>query len=280
VDGGWPGYSTGMTNYELAQALVRLGAVTGAALGSGPQAGLAFEGKLLSRPAPGGNERPIADALLVSYAGVHAPAPTEAVLSPNGDGIAETEQLAYKLVRASTVTAQLLGPDGVARSSVTGPVAAGTYPLAFSGHRADGTPEAEGTWRWLVSATDDLGRASSVERTFVLDLTLGFPKTVGPALAVPRRSPRAVASFTLTRSALVTARIETISGAVLRVLPRARSEAGPVQVAWDGVTRTGATVYSGTYVARMSATTAVGTTSLTSRFQVRRTVTRARKASR
>ena len=49
VDGGWPGYSTGLTNFELAQTLARLGAVTAAALGAGAQAGLAFEGKLLEQ---------------------------------------------------------------------------------------------------------------------------------------------------------------------------------------------------------------------------------------
>ena len=156
------------------------------------------------------------------------------MLSPNGDGVAETEQLSYKIVRPSTVTAQELGPDGVARSSFTGQVTPGTYPLTFAGKRADGTPEVEGRWRWLVSATDDLGRASSIERGFSLDLTLGFPKSVGPALAVPRRSPRAVAAFTLTRAAVVTASVETASGVVLRVLARKRYEPGAVQVAGRG----------------------------------------------
>src|SRR5207248_7899274 len=51
VDGGQPGYSTGMTNFELAQALAGLGATTAAALGSGAQAGMAFDDILLSRPA-------------------------------------------------------------------------------------------------------------------------------------------------------------------------------------------------------------------------------------
>ena len=270
VDGGWPGYSTGLTNYELAQALVRLGAVTASALGSGSQVGLAFDGKLLSRPAARSGEQPIADALLVSYAGVYAPPPSEPVLSPNGDGVAEVEQLSYKVVRPSTVTAQLLGPDGVARASFTGQQAPGTYPLTFPGKRADGTPEVEGVWRWLVSATDDLGQVSSIERDFSLDLTLGSPRTVAPALAVPRLSPRAVAAFTLTRSAVVTSTIETASGVVLRVVARKRYDPGTVQVAWDGVTNTGATVYSGHYVARVSARSALGTSVLSAPFTVRR----------
>lgn len=270
VDGGWPGYSTGLTNYELAQTLARLGAVTASALGSGAQAGLAFEGKLLSRPSARSGEQAIADALLVSYAGVYAPPPTEPVLSPNGDGVAEREQLSYKIVRPATVTAQLVGPDGVARQVFTGSLAPGTYPLTFTGRRADGTPELEGTWRWLVSATDDLGRASSIERDFSLDLTLASPRTIAPALAVPRRSPRVVAAFTLTRAATVTSRIETTSGVVLRVVARKRYEPGAVQVAWDGVTKSGATVYAGRYVARVSAKSALGTSDLPAPFTVRR----------
>ena len=44
VDGGQPGYSVGMTNFELAQALVRLGAVTGMAFDSGGSTTMAFDG--------------------------------------------------------------------------------------------------------------------------------------------------------------------------------------------------------------------------------------------
>jgi hypothetical protein len=278
VDGGRPGYSTGMTNFELAQTMARLGAVTAAGLGWGSQVGLAFDGKLLSKPS--GSETPISDALLVSYLGVYAPPPNEPVLSPNGDGVAETEQLAYKVVRPSTVIAQLVGPDGVARSSFSGQLAAGTYPLAFTGLRADGTPEIEGTWRWLITATDDLGRASTVERDFSLNLTLGFPKTVGGALPVPRAQPRAVASFNLTRAALVTPRIETTSGVVLRTLPRESDSPGTLQVTWDGVTKTGAVVYSGRYVAHVFAKNAIGTADLSVPFTVRRVSAGARSTHR
>ena len=63
VDGGRLGYSTGMTNFELAQTLVRFGAVTGFALGSGGAATMAAEGRLLNRPTRG--EQPISNALLV-----------------------------------------------------------------------------------------------------------------------------------------------------------------------------------------------------------------------
>ena len=268
VDGSQPGYSAGATNFELALLMVKLGAVTAAALDGGGSATMAFDGQLLSTPL--GPERPIGDALLASYGGVYVPQPLEPVLSPNGDGIAERQRLAYKVVRPSNVTANLLGPDGVPRFTFSGPAAPGTYPLDWPGTKPDGTPEAEGRWRWVVSATDDLGQVSSAERPFQLNRTLGFAAPVVPALAVPRTAPRAVATFRLTRAATVTSRIETVSGVLLRTLPRQRAAAGELEVAWDGKTDGGAVVYSGRYLAEVTATTGIGAVTLGAAFIVRR----------
>ena len=66
ADGGRVGYSVGLSNYDLARALVRLGAVTGFALAPGPGAALASDGVLLSRQSKGG-ERILADAILLRY---------------------------------------------------------------------------------------------------------------------------------------------------------------------------------------------------------------------
>ena len=74
VDGRQPGYSVGLTNFELAQALVRLGAVTGMALDSGGSTTMAFDGTLLNRPSDG-QERRISNALMLEYQGVFAPEP-------------------------------------------------------------------------------------------------------------------------------------------------------------------------------------------------------------
>ena len=119
VDGRQPGYSTGMTNFEMAQTMVRLGAVTASALDSGGSTTMAFDGKVLNRPSDPGGERRVTDGLFVFYYGVHAPAPPQKVVSPNGDGFAETQALTYKIVRPSTVTASLLGPDRVPRQTET-----------------------------------------------------------------------------------------------------------------------------------------------------------------
>ena len=74
VDGRRRGYSVGMTNWELAQAMVRLGVVTGSALDAGGSTTMAFDGKLLNRPSDPGGERSVAESLAVLYTGVYAPA--------------------------------------------------------------------------------------------------------------------------------------------------------------------------------------------------------------
>jgi hypothetical protein len=269
VDGKRPGYSSGMTNFELALALLRLGAVNAAALDSGASSTMAFDGELLNRPS--GTERAVSNALLVSYAGVQAPLPAASVVSPNGDGVSDSQTLAFKVVRTSSVTASLIAPDGSSRTLASGTFAPGTYPYAWNGKTNEGLPELEGQWRWAVSCTDDLGRTSSFERPFALNTTLGFATTVGAALAVPRRQARAVAQFTLARPAAVTTRIETLSRTIVRKAgPAVSLPAGPAQALWDGRTDSGAAVRTGTYVARMSARNEAGTVSLTAKFAVRR----------
>jgi Phosphodiester glycosidase len=267
VDGGLPG--SGLTNLELAQTLVHLGVVNGAALAGGPTSGMAFDGHLLSTPS-GAREQPVADALLVEYAGVYASPPSAPAVSPNGDGVDETEAFTYKVVRPSTVTVQLRGPDGALRVNSQAQAPSGAYPFQWNARRADGTPEQEGTWAFSVGATDDLGRTSSVERDFTLDLTIGSPKTIAPALTVPRQKARPVASFVLTRRARVTTRIDTTSGVLVRVLGSTLVGPGTLTVAWDGKAASGASVYSGRYVVHAVAVSPIGTSSLTTPVTVRR----------
>ena len=128
VDGRQPGYSIGMTNFELAQALVRLGAVTGMALDSGGSATMAFDGTLLNRPSE--PERPISTALLFQYTGVFVQ-PAVAVVSPDGDGVADKQSLRYKIVRPSTVEVKLLRPDGTVGYEASVTRQPGRYAVPF-----------------------------------------------------------------------------------------------------------------------------------------------------
>jgi phosphodiester glycosidase len=154
VDGGRPGWSTGMTSFELARAMQRLGAVDASALGTGSYAALAFDGKLLSRPS-GAAEGSISDALVVTYDGVYALAPPATVAA------GKPVTLAYKVVRPSTVTATLTGPDGSTTTVDAATRSPGTYRVSW-------TATTTGRWTFTVSARDDLGRSSSADRTFTV----------------------------------------------------------------------------------------------------------------
>ena len=72
TDGRQRGYSVGMTNFELAQTMVRLGAVTAMALDAGGSSTMAFDGNLLNRPSDP-TERPVSECLCLLYSGVYAP---------------------------------------------------------------------------------------------------------------------------------------------------------------------------------------------------------------
>jgi hypothetical protein len=254
VDGGQPGYSIGMTTYELAQTLVRLGATTGMALQFGGAATAAFDGRLLSRPLA---ERPLKEALLFQYAGVYGSPPSAPVVGK--DSAATGEQLVYKLVRPSTVTATVVGPDGTSHAIDSGSRLAGIYRFNWTAF------DAEGTWHWNISATDDLGRSSTFDETFTYDLTLSG--LAAPKSASAKTGLKAV--FTLSRPASVALQIETRTGAIVSAAPAVDLPAGVQSLAWPGTTTTGVAAPAGPYVARVIAKSSIGTSDLSAPFALR-----------
>jgi flagellar hook assembly protein FlgD len=269
VDGRRPGYSAGMTNFELAQAMIRLGVVTASALDAGGSSTMAFDGQLLSRPSDTGGERMVAESLVVSYFGVYAP-PPEPSFSPNGDGAGDKQTLSFKVVRQSTVTATLTGPGGVTRSIDVGERRPGVYRFDWTG-RSNGDSEPEGRWRFTVSAVDFEGKSSTAERSFRLNNTLGFI-TVKPLRAFVRRKRggRVTIGFQLARAARVSVAITSKTGQVVRVIRNAQVPAGQVVATWNGKYPNGKTVFSGTYVAKVTAINGAGRAELARSFRVRR----------
>ncbi len=264
TDGRRPGYSVGMTNFELAQTMARLGAVTGSAFDGGGSSSLAFDGQLLNRPSDRGGERPVSNALQLMYYGVYAPTP-DPVISPNGDGFAEKQrELSYKVVRPSDVTATLVAPGGAAAFTETLRREPGTYPVAFPPASIDPTVEpaapAEGRWRLEVAATDDLGRASTTTQMFTVNNTLGFARLSRRSLVVRVRGKQTIsAGVTLTRAARVTATVETTTGVQVATIAVRNLPAGRFAASWKGTTRGGKfLVYGGLYVVRFRATNELG----------------------
>jgi hypothetical protein len=267
VDGRQGGWSVGMTNFELAQALVRLGAVTAMALDGGGSTVMAADGVLLNRPSDG-VERPISTALTFAYTGVYVEQQL-ATVSPNGDGVDDVQSLSYKLVRPSTVTAALVAPGGPAPTGEPVEQPPGTYTVAFP-PAGDASP-VEGTWKLTVAATDQQGQRTSMTRSFTVDDTLGFLQASPRRLFLPPGGRRIEFSWKQTRPARVVVTVETKTGSVVRSLAARRVGAGDATVGWDGLDRSGKRVKGGVYEVHVVAKSEIGTTELDRAFAVQQT---------
>ncbi len=273
VDGRQPGYSVGLTNFELAQALVRLGAVTGMALDSGGSTTMAFDGTLLNRPSDGA-ERRISTALMLLYHGVFAPDPPPLV-SPNGDGVDDTPDLQYRIFVPATVRATLRAPDGSTTAFPPAEREPGAYPVAFPAAgpaSSAASPAAVGTWTLEVDAADDLGRSSSITRSFVLDDTLGFLKVPRRWAVPPGGRPLAI-SWRLARPARVAVSVLDETGKVVRggLAPSGTLEAGDHEITWDALAKNGKRV-AGALTIRVVAASDVGRSELSAPVTLRKVV--------
>ncbi|CAN5267968.1 hypothetical protein BH20ACT13_BH20ACT13_01200 [soil metagenome] len=288
VDGRQSGYSVGMTTFEMAQTLVRLGAARGMQLDGGGSTTLAFDGRILNRPSDR-TERPISTALMLFYYGVYAQPPLVPVVSPNGDGVAEEQALSYKVVRPSNVAVTLTAPDGVVVFSETAARTPGTYEVPFPPVPAPPPPPdpslppppapppapapfppAEGRWTLSLMSTDDQGLTSSAVRRFAVNSTLGFPKLEPVRLALPPRGANATVRWTQTRAARVKVTVETMEGVLIRVTALRRFEPGEQAVVWNGRQASGKLAAGGRYLVRVAATNELGSVTLEQPLIVRR----------
>jgi len=180
VDGNQPGYSVGLTSFELAQTLARLGAVT----------------RLRGRPPAGRSPSPSTDScstaraipagsvssrkrLLIQYYGVYAAPPPLALV--NGD---PRQGRAVALVQdrapveggraADRARTMWRGPLETKRAARPRLVRVYLFDVRRRGQTGTGTSP----------ATDDLGRTSTIDRPFRYDTTLR-------AVSVPRLFPSA-----------------------------------------------------------------------------------------
>lgn len=280
TDGRQPGYSVGMTNFELALTMVRLGAVRAMALDSGGSATLAFDGRVLNRPADG-RERPVASALMLEYHGVYVPPPLEPVVSPNGDGVADRQRLSYRVASPSETTVTLAAPGGAIAFSESATRRPGTYAVPFPPPPAlpEGLPRAgaplaplaEGRWTVTVSASDEQGLVSSMARSFSVNTTIGFLE-VEPSVLRLRPGTRAAVRvrWRQARAARVRLSVETPSGDVVHSVALGRLGPGRHEASWNGRQSRGALTSTGRYLLRVRAVNEAGVVTLERAVLVRR----------
>ena len=152
-------------------------------------------------------------------------------------------KLSYRVTQPSTVTANVVAPDGTVHQVDSGARQPGTYSFTWNAF------DTEGTWHWTVQATDDQNRQSTADRTFSFDLTL-----TGLSVA-----PGGKVGFTLSRPASAVLSIAAANGTLVDTLPAA-SLPGRRAVARVGRPHlAGAKAPRGAYVATVTETSAVGT---------------------
>jgi hypothetical protein len=258
--------SAGLTNAQMARAMVHYGAVEAMAFDSGGSTEMAFNAHVLNHPSDG-VERLLADSLQVTYIGVYTRRPRWKTFSPNGDGFRDSQALYAKLVRPSTVDIKLYKPNGDVAWSLAGSRSPGTLKKYLSNPGL-----MEGTWRWIANAMDTHGRSSRMERRFHVNKTLGYVSVSKSVMPVRRhRGGRQRVGFRLAHAATVTVTISRLHGRVVRTLVhRSSLSRGGYAVIWNGRTDAGSVVRSGRFVATVHAANTLGRIAQPRRFRVRR----------
>jgi flagellar hook assembly protein FlgD len=184
--------------------------------------------------------------------------------SPNGDGAADGATLAWTSTEPITGVLRIYHGSTVVRSW---PVANATRgSVAWNGRNAAGSAVGDGTYSARLTGRDAAGNVSVVAARVVVDRTLStlrwgtspfFPQD-GDALKA-----RSAISVRLSRPAVVTGGIYSGTTLVKRFWLNTPLAAGLRSWTWNGRNEAGAFVGPGRYVARIDATTKLGTTTLT-----------------
>ncbi len=160
-----------------------------------------------------------------------------AVLSPDGDGIADATTISYTLTARSAVTATVTDAAGGVVATLFADQLQGARRQSFP-YGADGLQD--GTYLLTVSAVAQDGRVAQLTASFSVDRTVS-----GLSLTTAVLSPNGDGAddtigigFTLAAAADVTVQIEQ-AGVVAATVFAGPLPAGPSQVVWDGTTPAG-----------------------------------------
>jgi hypothetical protein len=185
------------------------------------------------------------------------------VVSPNGDGYADTATVSYTLTAHATVTATVTDPT---TGAVVEPLFSGqeqsarAITFAFS---PGSIPD--GRYTLKLAAQTVTGATGAATAAFVVDRTLGFV-TASPATVVPGTA--LTASFQLAAPAQATVTILAPDGSAPATLFVGPLGPGTYSDIWNGYLADGGIAPAGQYQVQVVATDPLGTVTQTAPFQV------------
>jgi hypothetical protein len=179
-----------------------------------------------------------------------------AVLSPNGDGVEDTAQLAYTLTTPATVSVAAVDAAGVEIAQVEAPRwrRAGAHTVSF-----DGAGLPDGVYTLLLRARTAGGSEVTAAAEVAISTTMGFA-SLTPSVFSPNGDGRADMlriALTLTRRATVTVRAVR-GGSTVATVFEGQLGAGRRAIRWDG-RKTAGVVGSGAFTAVVDADDGVAT---------------------
>jgi spore germination protein YaaH/flagellar hook assembly protein FlgD len=188
---------------------------------------------------------------------------TPAIFSPNGDATWETTTLGWSSDEAASGTARIFRGTTTYRSWTVG----SSGSIVWNGRTAGGTALADGRYKFRIDLVDAAGNRSAVDLSVVIDRTASR-LAWSPGIFFPQDGDTYAAtsrlSFSLTRTATTTLKIYDRAGNYVRTAWSGRSlGAGTWSWTWDGRATDGTYVARGWYRAMLTATSSLGTMTLT-----------------
>jgi hypothetical protein len=156
-----------------------------------------------------------------------------AVISPDGDGIADYVTISYTLAARAAVTATVTDGNGAVAATLFSAQVQGARTQSFP-YAAEGL--ADGQYTLTISAAGEDGRSAQAQAPFSIDRTLS-----GLTLSTATLTPNGDGvddslgiAFTLAATADATVQVEDPGGVVVATVFSGSLPAGTQQVSWDG----------------------------------------------
>jgi flagellar hook assembly protein FlgD len=177
---------------------------------------------------------------------------TATVVSPDGDGVADTLRTAYTASERGTLAITVRDAAGVAVDTSEVPASSGASAVVWDGRGPSGGPVPDGAYTYEILPRDAAGNTGAPAiRRIVVSTTIGWVRSTATVIdpSTPTAVVRDVAlSATLARPATVTWSMADAKGRSVRFFAKAQPMSpGPLAATWDGRDDAGALVPPGTY---------------------------------